>query len=394
MKLLKEATIKDKVILLRVDFNVTVENGGVTEDFRMRAVLPTIRYLLQNGARKVLCVSHFGRPNGKPNGEFSLAPVAKHLSNILHEDVEFTDDCVGQGVRARIAQSEKKIFVLENLRFYRGEEENSEEFARALAFCADIFVQDAFGVLHRAHASTVALPKILSSYAGLLLEKEVSVLTALLKNPKRPLTALMGGAKISTKIPVIQKFLKIADNVCLGGALANTALKAKGMAVGKSLIEEEMVQTIKNIEFTDTRLHLPVDVKVAKDKEAADGIEIKGAGNVKDDELILDIGPDTQALFGKIIEKSRTILWNGPMGYIENEKFQEGTRCIAKDIADASARAFTVVGGGDTYLTLERLGIMDKVGFVSTGGGAMLDFLAKGTLPGIEALESNETMEN
>lgn len=387
MKILQDADVRNKIVMLRVDFNVTVESGKVTEDFRMRAVLPTIYYLLQNGARKVLCVSHLGRPNEKPNAEYSLAPVSKHLSNILSEDVEFVDDCIGEGARARIEESGKRIFVLENLRFYKGEEENSDEFARALASGADIFVQDAFGVLHRAHASTVALPKILPSYAGLLLEKEVSVLASLLKDPNRPFTALMGGAKISTKIPVIQKFLEIADNVCLGGALANTALKAKGMAVGKSLVEERMVEITKNIEFTDTRLHLPVDVKVAKDKEAVDGIEIKGVGNVKDDELILDIGPDTETLFGKVIEKSHTILWNGPMGYIENEKFQEGTRRIAKDIAKASPHAFTVVGGGDTYLTLERLGIMDKVGFVSTGGGAMLDFLANGTLPGIEALK-------
>ncbi len=387
MKSLREAVIKDKVVLLRVDFNVTVEDGKVTEDFRMRAILPTIQYLVEGGARKIIIISHFGRPNGERNGSFSLKIVAAHLAKLLTMPVDFCDDCIGANAKTEIRQSKNRIILLENLRFYKEEEENNEKFANDLASLADIFVQDAFGVMHREHASIVGIPKFLPSYAGLLVEKEIGALSSLLKNPARSFTALMGGAKISTKIPVIQKFLEIADNVCLGGALANTALKAKGMAVGKSLIEEEMVQTIKNIEFTDTRLHLPVDVKVAKNKEAADGIEIKGVGNVKDDELILDIGPDTQALFGKIIEQSRTILWNGPMGYIENEKFQDGTKRIAKDIADASAHAFTVVGGGDTYLTLEKLGIMDKVGFVSTGGGAMLDFLAKGTLPGIEALK-------
>jgi phosphoglycerate kinase len=387
MKILKEADLKDKIILLRVDFNVTVEDSKVSEDFRMRALLPTVRFLIENGAKKVVIISHFGRPNGDRDAACSLKVVAGHLSDLLSLPVLFVSDCVGEDVKNRVSGSGQKIILLENLRFYKGEEENDEGFARALAALADIFVQDAFGVMHREHASIVGVPKFLPAYAGLLVEKEAGALSMLLKNPKRPFAALIGGAKISTKIGVIEKFLEIADNVCLGGALANTALAARGMAVGKSLVEGGVADKIKNIKFTDTRLHLPMDVRVAKSKDAKEGIETKGAGNVIDDEIILDIGPDTQDLFSNVIQKSKSIVWNGPMGYIENPVFREGTYRVAKEIAKASDEGvFSVVGGGDTYLTLETLGIMDKISFVSTGGGAMLDFLATGTLPGIEAL--------
>lgn len=386
MKILDDADVKNKIVLLRVDFNVTVEGGKVSEDFRMRAVLPTIRYLIENGAEKIVIISHFGRPNGN-DGNYTLAPVADHLSRILTSPVEFISDCVGREVKTKIQNSQRSIIVLENLRFYKEEEENGEKFAKELASLADIFAQDAFGVMHRKHASVVGTPKFLPSYAGLLVQKEVGALSAVLTNPKRPLAIIMGGAKISTKIKVIEKFLDIADNICLGGALANTALKAKGMAVGRSLVEEGVIAKIRNIQFTDIHLHLPVDVKVAKDKEALDGIRIKGAGNVGDDEIILDIGPDTQELFSSVINKSKTIIWNGPMGYIENKAFREGTYRIARELASASNDVFSIVGGGDTYLTLEELGVMDKISFVSTGGGAMLDFLAEGTLPGIEVLK-------
>ncbi|MBI1888892.1 MAG: phosphoglycerate kinase [Candidatus Spechtbacteria bacterium] len=387
MKTLRDAAIENKTVLLRADFNVTVSRGAVTEDFRMRAALPTIQYVLTHGAKKVLVISHFGRPaEGKPNSAFSLAPVGRHLSSLLNKEIDFVDDCIGENVRSRIKESKKRVIVLENLRFYKGEEENDTQFAKSLAALGDIFVQDAFGAAHRAHASIVGVPKFLPSYAGFLFEKEVRWLSSVLKNPVRPLAALIGGAKISTKMPVIEKFLKFADNVCLGGALANTVLKAKGVAVGKSLVEEEMVEKMKNFEYTDARLHLPVDIKVAKDKDAADGISIKGVGNVGDEELILDIGPDTQDLFSNIVHRSKTIIWNGPMGYLENKRFAEGTRRIAKELGNVPPHVCTIVGGGDTYLTLADVGVMDRISFVSTGGGAMLDFLAKGTLPGIEAL--------
>ena len=386
MKTLKDADIKNKTVLFRVDFNVTVEDGKVTEDFRMRAVLPTIQYLLENGAKKIVIISHFGRPNGS-GSEHSLAPAAEHLAKLLSLSVDFIADTPGEGLREKIENSQHAVVVLENLRFYRGEEENDEGFAKELASLGDVFVQDAFGVMHRAHASIVGAPKILPAYAGLLVEKEVSTLSRVLSNPVRPLAVLIGGAKISTKIRVIEKFLNIADNICLGGALASTALKAKGMAVGKSLVEEGVADEIKNIQFTDTRLHLPVDVKVAKDRDSKDDIVTRGAGNAGENEIILDIGPDTQELFSDVIHRSKTIIWNGPMGYIENEAFREGTYRIARELAAVSAGTFTVVGGGDTYPLLDELGVMEKVSFVSTGGGAMLDFLADGTLPGIEALK-------
>ena len=386
MRTLKDADIKNKTVLFRVDFNVTVEDGQVTEDFRMRAVLSTIQYLLENGAKKIVIISHFGRPNGS-GSEHSLAPAAEHLAKLLSLSVDFIADTPGEGLREKIENSQHAVVVLENLRFYRGEEENDEGFAKELASLGDVFVQDAFGVMHRAHASIVGGPKILPAYAGLLLEKEVGVLSRILSNPARPLAVLIGGAKISTKIRVIEKFLNIADNICLGGALASTALKAKGMAVGKSLVEEGVADEIKNIQFTDTRLHLPVDVKVAKDRDSKDDIVTRGAGNVGENEIILDIGPGTQTLFSNVIHNSKTIIWNGPMGYIENEAFREGTYRIARELAAVSAGTFTVVGGGDTYPLLDELGVMEKVSFVSTGGGAMLDFLADGTLPGIEALK-------
>jgi len=381
MRTLKHANIKDKKVILRVDFNVTIQNGKVTEDFRMRATLPTTEYLLENNARRIIILSHFGRPDGERDLKYSLAPVAKHLSKLLNREVEFLEN---------MESAEKfqgKIALLENLRFYKEEEQNDEAFSKKLAALGEVFLQDAFGVCHREHASIVGVPKLLPSYAGLLLEKEVNTLAGILENPKRPLTILIGGAKISTKMAVIEKFLDFADNVCLGGALANTVLKAKGMAVGRSLVEESMLEKIKEVEFTDTRLHLPLDVKIAQDKDAPNGIKIKAAGSVKDDEIILDIGPDTQQLFASIIHKSKTVVWNGPMGYLENKQFAEGTEHVARELARAGEGVLTVIGGGDTYNTLEKLDIMDKISFISTGGGAMLDFLSKGTLPGIEALK-------
>lgn len=387
MKTLKDADIKNKTVLLRVDFNVNIKEGRVKEDFRIRAVLPTIEYLFQKGARKIVIASHLGRPDGKVELEFSLRPVALHLSSLLGEEAIFILDPPGGAAREEILKSNHKVFLLENLRFYKGEEENNHIFAKNLANLADVFVQEAFGVCHRNHASVVGVPQFLPSYCGLLLEKEIEALSRLVRNPKRPFSVLIGGAKISTKIVVIERFIQVADNVCLGGALANTALKARGMAVGISLVEEDVLTKIEHIDFSDPKLHLPADVKVAKDLYARDGFEVRGVRDVERDEIILDIGPDTQDRFADIIQRSKTVLWNGPMGYLENTQFAEGTRRIASEIARATDHAFTIVGGGDTYQILEELGLMDKVSFVSTGGGAMLDYLAEGTLPGIEALE-------
>lgn len=387
MKTLKEADIKDKRVLLRVDFNVVLKDGAVGEDFRIRAVLPTIRLLIEKGAKKIVMISHLGRPNGEVNPEFSLQPVARHLTKLIGEEVAFITSPIGTAAKDEIARSSERLVLLENLRFYKGEETNHQMFAKNLAELGDVFVQDAFGACHREHASVIGVPAFIPSYAGLLIENEIQALNRLIKNPERPFTVLIGGAKISTKIGVIEKFLTLADLVCLGGALANTVLKARGMAVGLSLVEDSVLSKISNIQFTNLRLHLPIDVKVAKDLYAKDGFWVKGVGNVATDEIILDIGPDTQDMFASIIRNSKTILWNGPLGYIENRQFAEGTRAIAKEVAQASRHAFTAVGGGDTYQILEDLGLMNQVSFVSTGGGATLDYIVYETLPGIEALK-------
>lgn len=393
MKLLKDADIKGKNILLRVDFNVTVEEGKVVEDFRMRAELPTVNYLLDNGANKIIFISHFGRPEKKHDPAFSLEPVSLHLADMMGKDVEFIAGDVIESnseIKDKINSSEKSLIFLDNLRFYDEEEKNDEFFAKNLANFADVFVQDAFGVCHRKHASVVGVPKFIPSFAGLLIQKEVETLSYILNKPTRPLTFLIGGAKISTKMPIVKKFMAIADNVCIGGALANTALKAKGLTVGASVVEEEMIEAVRGLDIVDSRFHLPMDVVVSKNKDdaAPDSVHISAAGASMEDELILDIGPDTQSMFGEVIHDSKTVVWNGPMGYIENKLFAKGTQAIAREMADATAKGiFTVIGGGDTYLILEELDLMDKISFVSTGGGAMLDFLAEGGLPGITALE-------
>lgn len=386
MKTLKNADVKNKTVLMRVDFNVAMKEGEVAEDFRIRAVLPTIKYLFDNSTSKVILMSHLGRPSGKIDLQLSLRPVALRLSKLLGEEVLFIEDVIGGSAYDVIKQAKNRIILLENLRFYKGEEANNKIFAENLAKLADVFVEEAFGACHREHASIVGVTNFMPGYAGLLVEKEAQSLNRLLENPERPFCALIGGVKISTKIFVIDKFLVLADNVCLGGALANTALKAKGMAVGLSLVEEEVLTGVKQIDFTNARLHLPIDVKVAKDFFARDGFLIKGAGNIQVDEIILDIGPDTQDMFANIIKNAKTVLWNGPMGYLENRQFAQGTRRIAEEIANASTHAFTVVGGGETYGILQDMGLMDRIGFVSTGGGAMLKYLSEGTLPGIEAL--------
>lgn len=386
MKALADANIKNKIVLLRVDFNVILKDGMVGEDFRIRAVLPVIRLLIEKGAKKIVMLSHLGRPNGEVNSELSLQPVARHLAKLLGAEVAFLTSPIGTSVKDEIARAKERFILLENLRFYRGEEINHQVFAKNLSELGDIFVQDAFGVCHREHASVVGVPAYIPSYVGPLIENEIHALNRLIKNPERPFTVLIGGAKISTKIGVIEKFLTLADSVCLGGALANTVLKARGMAVGLSLVEDSVLSKISQIQFTNLRLRLPIDVKVAKDLYAKDGFWAKGVGNVAPDEIILDIGPDTQDMFISIIRSSKTILWNGPLGYIENRQFAEGTLAIAKEVTQASKHAFTVVGGGDTYQTLEELGLMNRISFVSTGGGAALDYIVYETLPGIEAL--------
>jgi len=385
MKIINNEVVNNKRILLRVDYNVDLDDKGkIISDFRIRASLPTINFLLANNAKKIIIISHLGRPKGKDKN-LSLKPIAEHLGRLLKKEVVFVDDCIGDQVRQSIESNEdKKIFLLENLRFYEGEEKNDEAFAKELAKLADVYVNDAFGVCHRLNASVAAITKFLPSYAGLLLEKEVNNLSRLKEKVERPFVVVLGGAKISTKLPVIKKFLEIADYILLGGGLANTVCEAWGFNVGKSLVEKEMLEEAKALGSSKAELILPGDFVVAFSFDAKKGM-IREMGEVKNDEIIVDIGPVATKFFVNTIKNAKTILWNGPMGYWENKKFREGTEKVAKAIAQN--KNFTVVGGGETLTVVEDLKLFDKYSFVSTGGGAMLEFLSEDNLASLKLLE-------
>jgi len=388
MKFLRDFNFKDKQVLVRVDFNVPLGDDGrvdENEDWRLEAALPTIRYLLDQKA-KIILLAHLGRPGGKIVESLRLDPIAKRLEELLGQPVVKLDDCLGQEVEGRLKNIQAgEVFLLENLRFQAGEKNNQSDFAQQLAKLGEIYVSNAFGTIHRAHASIVGLPQHLPSCAGLLLEKEIKALSKILDEPIHPLVVIIGGVKISTKIKLIKGFLEQADNLILGGALANTVIKAKGFAIGKSVVEEEMVDEVKKLELTNTRFHIPVDVIASIDAQGQAPSRIELVGKIKEKEMILDIGPDTIQLFNRIISQAKMIVWNGPMGVSEVAKFASGSLAVAQAVAQSSA--FSVVGGGDTITLLEQLNLIDKIDYISTGGGAMLRFLAKEKLPGIEALE-------
>jgi len=376
-----------KRVLLRDDFNITMdERGQALDDFRIKASLPTIEYLLKKRARIVL-LAHFDRPEGKVVESLRLDPIAKILSGYLNLAVKKASDCAGPEAERMVGQmNDGDILLLENLRFYPGEETNDAEFAKNLAKLGDIYINDAFGASHRIHASIVKITEYLPSFAGFLLEKEVSVLTRAKDNPEHPLAVVIGGAKISTKIKLIQEFLNKADYIILGGALANTMLHAQGLAIGKSMVEPEAMEEVKKLQITDTKLHLPVDVIVSLNKTGTAGTRVCAVGKVGQEELILDIGPETERIFNSVIQSSKMVIWNGPMGLFEVEAFAGGTRALAESIA-ACPHCFSIAGGGETTCFLEKFGLLDKFSHVSTGGGAMMEFLAGEKLPGIEALE-------
>lgn len=388
--------LQGKRVLVRVDFNVAIEKKKITEDFRIKAVLPTIDYLRKQKA-KVILMSHLGEPkpfksltggwiNDPQAKEFSLEPIAKYLAKLTKRKIRFVSDCIGDKVEKEIAGMKGgEVLVLENVRFYKEELSNNEEFAKEIAKNADCYVNDAFAVCHRRHASVVAITKYLPSCAGFLLSNEIEVLEKAYTHPKKPLTIVMGGGKISTKLNLILRFFEKADHILIGGAIANTLLQAKGFAIGKSKADGEAVQQLRTLDLTSTKLHLPIDVVVAKEISEKADIKIKGAGNVADDELILDLGPDTIRLFNSIIQESKMVIWNGPLGLFEVKKFAKGTNEFSKNLIKASA--FTIIGGGDTISAVDKLKILDKFDFVSTGGGAMLDFLSDAELPGVEALK-------
>lgn len=388
-KTVRDIEVKGKRVLVRVDFNVPLDETGqqVTDDTRIRAALPTIQYLQKRGARVILC-SHLGRPKGKPRPDMSLKPVAARLSELLGEPVPLASDCVGpEAAKAVETLAPGQVLLLENLRFHAEEEANAAGFAKELAGLAEVFVNDAFGAAHRAHASTEGVTHYLPAVAGFLMEKEIDFLGSALEDPKRPFVAILGGAKVSDKIAVIERLLGLADTVFIGGGMANTFFKAKGLEVGQSLVEDEKLGVAKELMNKGAgKLVLPVDAVVA-DAFAADAhSKIVPVDAVPADWRILDIGPDTVATFKKRLVGAKTVVWNGPMGVFEFPAFAKGTIGVAQALA-ALEGAVTIIGGGDSAAAVEQAGLADKMTHISTGGGASLEFLEGKVLPGVAALE-------
>jgi phosphoglycerate kinase len=382
--------LRGRRVLLRVDFNIPIGPGGhigPAEDIKLRASLPTIQHLLKGGA-KVIAVSHLGRPKGCDE-KFSLKPVAAHLGKLLGQKVLFVDKCLedGNAVEKRLAKmADGQLALLENIRFYDQEEENDPEFAARLASLADVFVNDAFAAAHRAHASTAGVTKYLKSYAGLLLENEIKNLDRLLKQPKKPFYVLMGGAKISSKMPTLEKMLRVASKVFIGGGMANNFFKAQGCEVGRSLVSPEDVKLAKKL-LKNKKLVVPKDVLAATSLKDSANVRVCLPSEVKKTEYIVDIGTRTMREFALELKQAQTLVWNGPVGLFEVKKFSHGSVILGRVIAARSkGRAFGVVGGGETIACLEKTGMSEFVDHVSTGGGAMLDYLSGKVLPGIKPL--------
>jgi phosphoglycerate kinase len=390
---IRDVDLRGKKVFIRVDFNVPIKDGRITDDTRIRASLPTIQYALDKGAATVILSSHLGRPKGKPNPEFSLKPVADHLSRLLGKPVIFAEDCVGPPAEKAIAQAGSGgVVLLENLRFHPEEEKNDPQFARQLAALADIYVNDAFGSAHRAHASTEGIVHhVQFAAAGLLMASEVEYLSRVLHNPEHPFVAVLGGAKVSDKLEVIQNLIGRVDALLIGGAMAYTFLKSRGTPVGKSLVQDDLLDSAREIETRarsrGVRLELPVDHVVAPKIEAGVPTEVLRIGDPAiGDRLGLDIGPETVQIYGSVIADARTVLWNGPMGVFEIDAFAAGTMAIAKAVADI--KGTTVIGGGDSIAAVAKAGVTDRITHISTGGGASLEFLGGRKLPGVEALRS------
>jgi len=385
-KMLTDLDVKGKKVLVRVDFNVPISEGKVGDDTRIQAALPTIKYLLENDAAVILC-SHLGRPKGEPDPAFSLKPVADYLGTLLDVPVKFAKDCIGE-VAQKAAEdlALNEVLVLENTRFHAGEKANDPEMAKELASLADLFVNDAFGSAHRAHASTAGVADYLPAAAGFLLEKEIKYLGNAIAEPERPFVAILGGAKVSDKIGVIDNLIKKADRILIGGGMANTFFKAQGYAMADSLVEDEVLDTAKELlDMAGGKLVLPVDVVIADAFDANAADKIMDVGDVPAGWRILDIGPRTVQAFSDIIKKAGTVVWNGPMGVFELDKFAKGTFEVAKAIAESDATG--IVGGGDSASAIKKSGLEDKITHISTGGGASLEMLEGKMLPGLAALD-------
>jgi phosphoglycerate kinase len=388
-KTVKDIDVKGKRVFCRVDFNVPMQDGKITDETRIRAALPTIQYLIEQGA-KVILASHLGRPKGKVNEEMRLTPVAVRLSELLGKEVKKADEAYGDSVKAIIdTMKEGDVLLLENVRFYPGEEKNDPELAKSFAELADVYVNDAFGAAHRAHASTEGIAHYLPAVSGFLMQKELDVLGKALSNPDRPFTAIIGGAKVKDKIGVIENLLELVDNLIIGGGLAYTFVKAQGHEIGKSLLEEDKIDLAKSFmekaKAKGVNFYMPVDVVVADDFSADANTKVVAIDEIPADWEALDIGPKTAEIYRDVIQKSKLVIWNGPMGVFEMDKFAGGTKAVAEALADAKD-TFSVIGGGDSAAAVEKFHLADKMSHISTGGGASLEFMEGKALPGVVAL--------
>lgn len=387
-KTIEDIDVKGKRVLVRCDFNVPLKDGVITDDKRIRASLPTIKYLLDQGAKVILC-SHLGRPKGEFKPEFSLKPVAARLSELLGFEVKIADDVVGESAQALAAAvKEGEAVLIENVRYEKGETKNDPELSKKFAALADIYVNDAFGSAHRAHCSTTGVADYLPAVCGYLIQKEISVMGTALADPKRPFVAILGGAKVSDKIGVIENLLDKVDTLIIGGGMAYTFFKAQGHTIGTSICEEDKIElakeTIEKAAQKGVKFLLPVDNKVGREYDPNTESMTVGSDDIPDGWMGLDIGPATQKLFSDAIKGAGTVVWNGPMGVSEWDNFAEGTIAVAKAVADSGA--ISIIGGGDSAAAVQKLGFADKMTHISTGGGASLEFLEGKELPGIAAL--------
>lgn len=389
---MNKATIRDinldgKKVLVRVDFNVPIKDGKIADDLRIRESLPTIKYLLERNC-KIILMSHMGRPDGRQVDKYKMDPVVKKLSELLGMPVKKLDECIGQEVeKAANEMKPKEVILLENLRFHPEEEKNDSEFAKKLASLGEVYVNDAFGTAHRAHASTEGVTHYLPAVAGFLIEKELEYLGKALENPERPFVALLGGAKVSDKIGVIENLLKKVNAILIGGGMAFTFLKAKGYEIGKSILDEKIdlaKKLMSKAEENGIKFLLPVDAIITKSLEKIETYDLVMVDKIPKDEMGVDIGPDTIEEFLRVLKDAKTVVWNGPMGVFEKLEFAVGTEEIAKALSELNATV--IIGGGDSAACIKELGLSDKVTHVSTGGGASLEFLEGKELPGVKAL--------
>lgn len=387
-KSVRDVEVRGKRIFVRVDFNIPLEDGKITDDTRIYKTLPTITYLVKQGA-KVILASHMGRPKGKVVASMCLTPAAVRLGELLGKSVKKLDKSIGKDVQAEISKMrDGDVILLENVRFHKGEEENDPDLAKAFAELADLYVNDAFGTAHRAHASTAGIAYYLPAVSGLLMEKELTVLNRAMTNPGRPFTAIIGGSKVKDKIDVINKMLEIADNIIIGGALTYTFFKAQGKEIGRSLVDNEKLNValgfMKKAKDIGKNFYLPIDIIVADDFHANANKQVVSSDGIPSDWEGIDIGPKTRENYANVIKNSKLVVWNGPMGVFEIEPFSHGTRAVA--VACAETAGYTIIGGGDSAAAVEKFKLKNKMDHISTGGGASLEFMEGKQLPGVAAL--------